>query len=97
LNGLEREIDQLLGWYLIKRKYVSGLVLTVIGTFILIIKLIMLRDFFPNYIAYHHDIIVYNGPLIRLYVGIIMGNIGVFLLLIGLPFFIINSKKKKNL
>ncbi|NVM34219.1 MAG: hypothetical protein HWN81_01405 [Candidatus Lokiarchaeota archaeon] len=97
MNELERELDLLLGWYFIKKKYIIGLVLTIIGIFILIVKLILLRNFFPNYIAYHHDIIVYNGPMIRLYIGIIMGSIGGSLLLIGLPFFIINSRKKKNL
>jgi hypothetical protein len=97
MNNLEREIDQLLGWYFIRRKYISGLVLTVTGMFVVIIKIVMLRDFFPNYVLYHLDILVYNGPLIRLYIGIIMGCIGSSLLLIGLPFLIINSMKKKNL
>ena len=97
LNNLEREIDYLLGWYLIKRKYIIGVVLTVIGIFVLTIKIIMLRDFFPHYIHYHHGIIVYNGPLIRLYVGIIMGCIGSSLLLIGLPLLIIYTKKRNRL
>ncbi|MFX1427146.1 MAG: hypothetical protein ACFFBE_11895 [Promethearchaeota archaeon] len=97
MKDLEKEIDQLIGWYFIKRKYTSGLVLTLIGSFVLIIKVILLLEFFPNYIAYSQDIIVYNGPLVRLYIGFIMGIIGTFLLLIGLPFFIINIKKKKNL
>ncbi|GAH33248.1 unnamed protein product [marine sediment metagenome] len=97
LNDLEREIDQLLGWYSIKRKYISGLVLTVIGTFVLIVDLIVLRYIIPGGIVYHYNVIVYNGPLIRLYVGIIMGGIGGLLLLIGLPLLIINTKKKKSL
>jgi hypothetical protein len=97
MNELERDLDQIIGWYFIRKKYIFGLVLTIIGIFILIVKLILLRNFFPNYIAYQHDIIVYNGPLIRLYIGIIMGSIGSSLLLIGLPFFIINRKKKKKL
>ncbi len=97
MNDLEREIDQLLGWYSIKRKYISGLVLTVIGTFVLIVDLIGLLYIFPDQIVYHYNVIVYNGPLIRLYVGIIMGGIGGLLLLIGLPLLIINTKKKKSL
>jgi len=97
LNDLEREIDQLLGWYSIKRKYISGLVLTVIGTFVLIVDLIGLLYIFPGGIVYHYNVIVYNGPLIRVYVGIIMGGIGGLLLLIGLPLLIINTKKKKKL
>jgi len=97
LNDLEREIDQLLGWYSIKRKYISGLVLTVIGTVVLIVKLIMLFYLFPDYIAYYHSVIVYNGNLIRSYVGITLGGIGGFLLLIGLPILIIYTKKKKKL
>jgi len=96
LNDLER-INQLLGWYSIKRKYISGLVLTVIGTFVLIVDLIGLLYIFPDQIVYHYNVIVYNGPLIRLYVGIIMGGIGGLLLLIGLPLLIINTKKKKSL
>jgi len=96
LNDLER-INQLLGWYSIKRKYISGLVLTVIGTFVLIVDLIGLLYIFPGGIVYHYNVIVYNGPLIRLYVGIIMGGIGGLLLLIGLPLLIINTKKKKKL
>ena len=97
LNDLEREIDQLLGWYVIKRKYVSGLVLTVIGTIVLIVDLIVLLYPFPDQIIYHYNVIVYNGALIRLYVGIIMGGIGGLLLLIGLPLLIISIKKKKKL
>jgi len=96
LNDLER-INQLLGWYSIKRKYISGLVLTVIGTFVLIVDLIGLLYIFPGGIVYHYNVIVYNGPLIRLYVGIIMGGIGGLLLLIGLPLLIINTKKKRKL
>ena len=96
MNDLER-INQLLGWYSIKRKYISGLVLTVIGTFVLIVDLIGLLYIFPRGIVYHYNVIVYNGPLIRLYVGIIMGGIGGLLLLIGLPLLIINTKEKKKL
>jgi len=96
LNDLER-INQLLGWSSIKRKYISGLVLTVIGTFVLIVDLIGLLYIFPGGIVYHYNVIVYNGPLIRFYVGIIMGGIGGLLLLIGLPLLVINTKKKKKL
>ncbi|MHA2390405.1 MAG: hypothetical protein ACXAEX_00410 [Promethearchaeota archaeon] len=39
-KDLEREIDLLLGWYLIKRRYISGLALTVIGILVLMVKLI---------------------------------------------------------
>ncbi|MFX1567361.1 MAG: hypothetical protein ACFFCV_03235 [Promethearchaeota archaeon] len=74
-----------------------GLVLTITGIFLVVIKVILLRNFFPNYIAYEQDEIVYNGPLIRLYIGIIMGSISSSLLLIGLPFFIIYRRKKKKL
>jgi len=97
LNELEREIESLLGWYGIKRKYISGLVLTVIGAFILIAKIIVLQNFFPHYIHYHHSVIVYNGSLIRLYVGITMGCIGGLLLLIGLPVLTIYNKQKNRL
>ncbi|MFX1326085.1 MAG: hypothetical protein ACFE8N_14130 [Promethearchaeota archaeon] len=97
MNDLERELDYLIGWHLIKRKYFFGLVLTLSGSLVLIIKLILLREFFPNYISYHQDMIVYNGPLIRLYIGTIMGSIGLSLLLIGLPILINYTKKKKAL
>jgi len=97
LNDLEREIDQLLGWYRIKKKYISGLVLTVVGIFVLIVDLIVLFYLFPDQIVYHYNILVYNGASIRLYVGITMGGIGGLLLLIGLPLLIINTKKKKKL
>ncbi|MBY8990688.1 MAG: hypothetical protein KGD58_08050 [Candidatus Lokiarchaeota archaeon] len=97
MNDLEREIDQLLGWYGIKRKYVSGLCLTVAGIFVFIVKLILLYSLLPNYIAYDHGVLIYNGTMIRFYVGIIMGCIGGLLLLIGLPLLIINTKKKKKL
>ena len=90
-------IDQLLGWYDIKRKYISGIILMIIGTFILIIGLIVLFYFFPNQIVYHYNVIVYNGPLIRLYVKITIGGIGGLLLLVGLPLLIINTIKKKKL
>ena len=97
MNELEREIEYLLGWHAIKRKYISGLVLTVIGAFILIAKIILLQNFLPHYVTYHHSVIVYNGPLIRLYVGITMGSIGGLILLIGLPLLIINTIKKNKL
>ncbi|MBY8986740.1 MAG: hypothetical protein KGD65_16830 [Candidatus Lokiarchaeota archaeon] len=97
MNEIEREIDWLLGWYDIKRKYYIGLALTVLGTFILIVKIILLQQFLPYGVSYHHDVIVYNGDLIRLYVGVIMGSIGVFLLLIGLPLLIIYTSKKNKL
>ncbi|MHA2039999.1 MAG: hypothetical protein ACW98X_26605 [Promethearchaeota archaeon] len=45
MNELEREIEYLLGWYGIRRKYILGLALTVIGILIVIIKLILLRNF----------------------------------------------------
>jgi len=96
LNDLEK-INRFLGWYSIKRKYISGLVLTVVGTIILIVDLIGLLYIFPDQIVYHYNVIVYNGPLIRLYVGIILGGIGGLLLLIGLSLLIINTKKKKKL
>ena len=99
LNDLEREIEQLLGWYGIMRKYISGLVLTVIGTLVLIVDLIVLLYPFPDKIVYHYNVLVYNGELIRLirlYVGIAMGGIGGLLLLIGLPLLIFNAKKKKK-
>ena len=97
LNDLESEIEYLLGWYGIKRKYNFGLILTVIGTFTLIVKIILLQNIFPYGIIYHHDIIVYDGTMIRLYVGIVMGSIGGLLLLIGLPFLIIYTRKKNKL
>ncbi|MHA2283094.1 MAG: hypothetical protein ACXAC5_19810 [Promethearchaeota archaeon] len=97
MNELEREIEYLIGWYGIKRKYNFGIAFTVIGILIVIIKLILLREFFPNYIAYHHDILVYNGPSIRLYIGIIMGSMGSSFLMIGLPLLIIYTKKKNRL
>ncbi|MFX0105780.1 MAG: hypothetical protein ACFE75_09835 [Candidatus Hodarchaeota archaeon] len=97
MNELEKDLDFLLGWYFIRKKYIFGLVLTVTGMFLVIIKVILLRNFFPNYIAYEQNEIVYNGPLIRLYIGIIMGSISGSLLLIGVPFFIIYRRKKKNL
>jgi len=97
LNDLESEIEYLLGWYSIKRKYNSGLALMVIGTFILIVKLILLQNIFPYRTVYHHDVMVYNGTLIRLYVGITMGSIGGLLLLIGLPLLIFYTIKRKKL
>jgi hypothetical protein len=62
-----------------------------------IIKVILLRNVFPNNIAYGNDEIMYNGPLISLYIGVIMGSIAGSFLLVGLPFFIIYNRKKKNL
>lgn len=97
MNELERDLDYLLGWYFIRKKYIFGLVLTIIGISLVIVKVILLRNFIPNYIAYEYDEIVYNGPLIRLYIGVIMGSIAGSLLLIGLPFFIIYGRKKKKL
>jgi hypothetical protein len=97
LNDLESEIDFLLSWNEIKRKYLSGLVLTGTGIFVFIVKLILLQNFFPNYIVYHQSVIVYNGTLIRLYVGVTMGGLGGLLLLIGLPLLIIYSKKRNKL
>ncbi|MHA2088253.1 MAG: hypothetical protein ACW972_08245 [Promethearchaeota archaeon] len=97
MTELDRKIEYLIGWYGIKRKYILGLALKVIGILIVIIKLILLRNFFPYYIAYQDDILVYNGPLIRLYVAIVMGSIGSSLFLVGLPIYIVNNKKKKNL
>ena len=97
MNELDRDLDYLLGWYFIRKKYIFGLVLTIIGISLVVVKVILLRNFFPNQIAYEYDEIVYNGPLIRLYIGSIMGSIASSLLLIGLPFFIIYSRKKKNL
>lgn len=97
LNDLESEVEYILGWYAIKRKYISGLALTVIGTVILIVKIILLQNIFPHGIVYHHEVIVYNGTLIKLYVGIIMGSIGGIFLLIGLPLLIIYTKKRNRL
>jgi hypothetical protein len=97
LNDLELEINQLLSWYGIKRKYISGVVLTVIGLFFLIAGLIVLFYPFPDQLIYHYDVLIYNGALIRVYgvVGITIA--GGLLLLIGLPLLIINTKKKKQL
>ena len=97
MNELDREIDQLLGWYGIKRKYVSGLCLTVAGIFVFIVKLILLYFLLPNYIAYDHGVIVYNGTMIRFYVSLIMGCIGGFFLLIGLPLLIYYNKMRIKL
>jgi len=97
LNNSESEIEYLLGWYGIKRKYYFGLALTVIGTVILLVKIVLLQHFIPYGVSYHHDVIVYNGDLIRMYVGYIMGIIGGVLLLIGLPLFIIYTKKRNKL
>lgn len=94
MNDSVREIEYLIGWYGIKRKYYSGLALVVIGTIILIINLILLYLILPYGILYHHSIIIYNGSLIRYYVGITMGSIGSILLLIGLPLLITSLMKK---
>lgn len=96
MHDLEK-IDQLLGWYAIKRKYLSGIIFTIIGTFTLIVGLIVLFYCFPDQIVYHYNVMVYNGPLIRLYVKITMFGIGGLLLFIGLPLLIINTIKKKKL
>ena len=96
LNDLEKEIEYLLGWYGIKRKYISGIALTVIGIVFLIVGFILLFYLIPG-LYYYYNILVYKGPIIRLYVGITMGGIGGLLLLIGLPLLIINTKKKKKL
>jgi len=97
MKELESEIEYLLGWYGIKRNYNFGLALTVIGTVIMLVKIVLLQNIFPYGIVYHHDVIVYNGDLIRLYIGITMGSIGGLLLLIGLPLLIIYTKKKNRL
>jgi hypothetical protein len=96
VNNLER-IDPLLGWYKIKRKYISGIVLTIAGSFILIIGLTFLHYFFPDHIVYHYDVKVYNGPLLKLYGEIVILSLGGLLFLIGLPILIINTIKKKKL
>jgi hypothetical protein len=97
LNELERDLDYLIGWYSIRKKYIFGLVLTIIGILILIIKLVLLRHVFPNNVAYEYNEIVYNRPLISFYIAVIMGSIASSLLLIGLSFLIIYNKIKKNL
>jgi len=88
--------QQLIGWDNINRKYISGLILTVIATIVLIADLIALV-IIPGDIIYHYSVLVYNGPFIRLCVGITMGGIVGLLLLIGLPLLIINTLKKKKL
>jgi len=97
LNDLESEVEYLLGWYGLKKKYYLGLTLTLVGTVILIIKIILLQNIFPHGIVYQHEVIVYNGTLIKLYVGITMGSIGGIYLLIGLPLLIIYTKKRNRL
>ncbi len=96
MNDSEK-IDQLLGWYGIKRKYISGIILTIIGTFTLTVGLIVVYYLFPDGIIYHYHVIVYNGPLIKLYVEFTMLSIGGLLFLIGSPLLIINTIKKKKL
>ncbi len=96
LNDLEKEIEYLLGWYGIKRKYISGIVLTVIGIIVLIIDFIFLFYLIPG-LYYYYTYQVYNGPIIRLYVVITMGCIGGLLLLIGVPYLISTTIKKKQL
>jgi len=96
LNDLEKEIEYLLDWHGVKRKYISGIVLTGIGIVVLIVDFILLFSLIPG-LYYYYNILVYNGPIIRLYVGITMGGIGGFLLLIGVPLLINTTIKKKQL
>ena len=97
MNDLEEEIEYLLGWYAIKRKYFAGIVLMVIGIVVLLVDLLVLSYLIPNRIVYSQNRIIYDGDLIRLYVGITMGGIGGLLLLMGLPLLFITIKKKKKL
>jgi len=97
LNDLEEEIEYLLGWYAIKRKYFAGIVLMVIGIVVLLVDLLVLSYLIPNRIVYSQNRIIYDGDLIRLYVGITMGGIGGLFLLMGLPLLFITIKKKKKL
>ena len=60
MNGIDKKIEQSLGWYSIKRKYISGLILTVIGIFVLIVDLIALVYIIPGHIVYNYNVIVYN-------------------------------------
>ncbi|MFW9970934.1 MAG: hypothetical protein ACFFDF_12120 [Candidatus Odinarchaeota archaeon] len=96
MNDLER-LNQLLDWYAIKRKYISGIILTMIGVFTLIIGLIVLFFLFPDQVIYHYNVIIYNGPFIRLCLEITITSIGGLLLLIGMPLFIINTIKRNKL
>ncbi|HDZ16936.1 hypothetical protein LCGC14_0907100 [marine sediment metagenome] len=97
MNDLEEEIEYLLGWYAIKRKYFAGIVLMVIGIVVLLVDLLVLSYLIPNRIVYSQNRIIYDGDLIRLYVGITMGGIGGLFLLMGLPLLFITIKKKKKL
>ncbi|MFX1477850.1 MAG: hypothetical protein ACFFCI_06935 [Promethearchaeota archaeon] len=96
-NNLEKIDHQLLGWHNIKRKYISGIIITSVGTNLLIVGLMIVYYFFPDLIVYHYDVIVYNGTLIKLYVEIVILSLGGLLFLIGLPLLIINTIKKKKL
>lgn len=97
LNDLEEEIEYLLGWNAIKRKYFSGIILTVIGLFVLFADLLVVSFLIPNRIVYSQNRIIYDGHLIKLFVGITMGGIGGLILLIGVPLLSITIKKKKKL
>ena len=97
LNNLEKEIEYLLGWHAIKRKYFSGITLTIIGLVVLLADLLVVSFLIPNRIVYSQNRIIYDGYLIKLYVGITMGGIGGFLLLIGAPLLINTTIKKKQL
>ena len=97
MNNLERENEYFLRWHLIKRKRNSGLALTIIGAFSVIIKLILLLQVLPYGILYHYDVIVYNGTMVRMYVGITMGSIAGFSLLIGLYLLILYNLQRRKL
>ena len=97
MNDLEEEIEYLLGWYAIKRKYFAGIVLTVIGIVVLLVDLLVISFLIPNQIVYRQNRIIYDGNIIKSYVGITMGGIGGLLLLMGLPLLFITIKKKKKL
>ena len=97
LNDLEEEIEYLLGFYAINRKYFAGIVLTVIGIVVLLVDLLVISFLIPNQIVYRQNRIIYDGNIIKLYVGITMGGIGGLLLLTGLPLLFITIKKKKKL
>ncbi len=88
--------NHLLGWHSIKRKYISGIIVAIIGIFILIVGSIVLYYLFPDHIVYHYNVIIYNGPFFRLCLEIIVVSVGGLLLLIGLTLFIINTIKKQK-
>ncbi|MFX1490299.1 MAG: hypothetical protein ACFFBI_14200 [Promethearchaeota archaeon] len=96
-NNLGKNDYQLSSWHNLRRKYISGIILTSLGTFLLIRGLMIVYYFFPDMIVYHYDVIVYNGTLIKLYVEIVILSLGGLLILIGLPLLIINTIKKKKL